>query len=321
MGGLDMNNGRRDFLKSVLGIGAGLLLPKIAKPNTANNLHEELGLKKITILHTNDTHSQIEPLPKNHYRYPGQGGYSRRAYLINQIKRDNDKVFIFDSGDLYQGTPYFNIYKGKLEIEYLNKMYYTAITIGNHEFDLGLNVLGENLLQANFDIISSNYVFTNDPILSKIVKPYKIYNIDKLKIGVFGLGIEPTGLIDKNLWGKTIYKDPMETAAKMALLLKKEYKCNLVICLSHLGYKGSEGRIGDIEIAKSSRNIDIILGGHSHTLLSKPVYISNREKKPVIITQNAYAGVQMTQLDCYFNSFGSFLFAEEHNKKIFYKNV
>ncbi|HOY91508.1 MAG TPA: metallophosphatase, partial [Bacteroidales bacterium] len=232
-----MNNDRRDFLKYSLGIGLGLLLPKISKSAANNNLYEELGIQKVTILHTNDTHSQVEPLPKNHYRYPNQGGYSRRAYLINDVLRSNNNVLIFDAGDFYQGTPYFNIYKGKIEVEFMNKMHYSATTIGNHEFDLGLDTLAQNLSSANFDVISSNYDFANHNKLSKIVYPYKIYKFNKIKIGVFGLGIDPKGLIDPYIWGNTKYKEPMQTAAEMTYLLKKDYKCDLIICLSHLGYK------------------------------------------------------------------------------------
>jgi len=190
---------------------------------------------KITILFTNDTHSRIESYPVNDSKNPGLGGYARRAALIKKIRNEEPNVMLFDAGDVFQGTPYFNFFGGALEFKLMSMMGYTAITLGNHDFDNGLEGLLKQLPNATFDIISSNYDFS-ETILKDKIQPYKIYNVAGVKVGVFGLGIELQGLVSALNYGKTRYLNPEEKAAEMAYLLKKEKKCDLVICLSHLGF-------------------------------------------------------------------------------------
>lgn len=305
---------RRDFLKTLAAGGLMLALPKIARPKSL------AGLKRIVILHTNDTHSQIEPLPKTHHRFPGMGGFAVRSAHIKKIKAEGHPTLIFDSGDIFQGTPYYNMYKGEVEMKLMSEMGYTAATIGNHEFDGGLDGLAAAMKYANFDFISSNYHFKHSEIKER-VQQYKIYDVDGIKVGVFGLGVKPYGLIGAEAFGNTGYTEPIPTAAKMAYKLKKEKKCDLVVCLSHLGFKTYDDFLGDFELAKQSKNIDIILGGHSHTLLKNPVVVYNSDKQGVLITQNAYAGVRMTRLDCYFTKSGSFIFVDSYTTKIFKNQV
>ncbi|MDX9931465.1 MAG: metallophosphoesterase [Bacteroidales bacterium] len=314
MGGSGMSN-RRDFLKTMLAAGASLALPSVLQAGS------EKKTKKIIILQTNDMHSQIDPLPESHHRFPGMGGMAARAALISKIRGEGHPVLLFDSGDVFQGTPYYNMYGGEVEMKLMSEMNYSAATIGNHEFDKGLDGLADAMEYATFPFISSNYIFKH-PRLSKSVKRYKIFTFGKIKIGVFGLGVYPYGLISKITFGDTEYRDPAVTAAEMAYFLKKEEKCSIIICLSHLGYKADEdGQTADYNLARQSKNIDFILGGHSHTLLSKPVSVFNSDNKQVLITQNAYAGVRLSRIDCYFSSAGDLIFVDAYTNNIFKKQV
>ncbi|KAF5028699.1 Trifunctional nucleotide phosphoesterase protein YfkN [anaerobic digester metagenome] len=314
MGGSAMSN-RRDFLKTLLAAGATLAVPRVLQAGANQKT------KRIVILQTNDTHSQIDPLPQSHHRYPGMGGFAARAALINKIRGEGYPVLLFDSGDIFQGTPYYNMYGGEVEMKLMSEMNYSAATIGNHEFDKGLDGLADAMEFATFPFIASNYIF-NHPRLSKSVKKYKIFTFGKIRIGVFGLGVYPYGLINKLTFGDTEYRDPVLTAAEMAHKLKKEEKCSMIVCLSHMGYKADdEDHVADFELAKQSKNIDLILGGHSHTLLSKPVTTYNSDNKQVIITQNAYAGVRMSRVDCHFSSGGELIFVDAYTNNIFKKQA
>ncbi|MDD4159278.1 MAG: metallophosphoesterase, partial [Proteiniphilum sp.] len=214
--------------------------------------------KQIVILHTNDTHSRIEPLPENDRTAPGKGGVERRITYIEQMRDRYRNVLLFDAGDFLQGTPYFNLFKGKAEVETMNLMGYDAATLGNHEFDYGLGVLEEVVRTARFPIVSSNYDFSETPLAGKI-KPYLILKKDGVKIGVIGVNVQPKGLISSANYDGMTFLDPVTTANELAVRLRTQYKCDLIIALSHLGY------LPDTRLAEASRNIDIIIGGHSHT--------------------------------------------------------
>ncbi len=286
-------NSRRKFIKNTfLGIAGASALPleTFAKEDTV----------KLTILHTNDVHSHIDPFPDTDPKYAGLGGVARRASLIKQIRNDNKNVLLFDAGDIYQGTPYFNKFGGELEIKLMSKMGYDAGTIGNHDFDNGVEGLAKNLHLFNFPLLMSNYDFSDTELNGKTT-PYKIFEKDNVKIGVFGLGIELEGLVDKKMYGKTRYLNPVEHAAKNAVFLKNEMKCNLVVCLSHLGYKYQENKISDVELAKQSRFIDAIIGGHTHTFLDKPYTYKNRDEQPVHVCQVGWAGIKLGRLDILFD--------------------
>lgn len=303
-------NSRRDFLKTLFATGALLAVPRILN---GRNLAKQ---NRIVVLHTNDSHSQIDPLPETHYRFPGQGGYAARSAAINTIRGEGFPVLLFDSGDIFQGTPYYNMYDGEVEMKLMSEMNYSAANIGNHEFDKGLDGLANAMQYASFPFISSNYIFKH-AALSKLVQRQKIFSYGKVKIGVFALGVNPNGLIGKIPFADTEYLDPVTTAAEMAYTLKKKEKCSMVICLSHLGYKADGEDPGDYELAKQSKNIDLILGGHSHTLLSNPVTVYNSDSEPVIITQNAFAGVRMSRIDSYFSQGGKLVFVDAYTNKVF----
>ncbi|HET6993081.1 MAG TPA: metallophosphatase, partial [Bacteroidia bacterium] len=259
-----MKQNRRDFLRTITGAGSLLGLGLL---NSAFKAEDD-GHVKIVILHTNDVHSHIDPFPDNDPKYPGLGGVERRAALINKIRATEKNVLLLDAGDIFQGTPYFNMYGGELEMKLMTKMGYDASAIGNHDFDGGLENFARQMQHANFPLLCANYDFTGTPMEGKTV-PYRIFEKEGVKIGVFGIGIELAGLVDSRLYGKTVYLDPIVKAAEMTHTLRAEKKCDIVVCLSHLGYKYENDKVSDIVLAKKSLGIDVIIGGHTHTFLDK----------------------------------------------------
>jgi 5'-nucleotidase len=286
-----MTLNRRDFLRTVAGAGSlmglGLLNSGFKKSGEENI--------RVVILHTNDVHSHIDPFPDNDPKFAGLGGVERRAALINLIRKEEKNVLVFDAGDIFQGTPYFNMYGGEIEMKLMSKMGYDASAIGNHDFDGGLDNLAKQLQHATFPLICANYDFTGTPMEGKTV-PYRIFEKEGVRIGVFGLGIELSGLVDSRLYGKTIYQDPIVKAAEMTHVLRKEKNCDVVVCLSHLGYKYENDKVSDIVLGKKSLGIDVIIGAHTHTFLDKPVILKNREGKDVYITQVGWAGIRLGKI-------------------------
>jgi 5'-nucleotidase len=228
------------------------------------------------------------------------GGAARRAAIIENIRKEEEHVLLLDAGDIFQGTPYFNYYGGELEFKLMSMMQYDLATIGNHDFDNGIEGLYAQLPHAQFEFVSANYDFKNT-VLNSHVKPYKIFNKGGIKIGVFGLGIELEGLVDKKAYKETVYLNPIEVAQDMARILKHNKKCDLVICLSHLGfnYKNEPNKVSDLDLAKKTKNIDLIIGGHTHTFLDKPVIEKNSEGKEVMINQVGCYGINLGRVDFY----------------------
>ena len=252
---------------------------------------------RLTVLHTNDVHSRIDPFPMDGSANQGLGGVAARAEIIEKIRREEEHVLLLDAGDIFQGTPYFNFYKGEPEIKAMSSMGYEATTIGNHDFDAGLENLALQLTKhAKFPMLVSNYDFSGTPMEYKC-EPYTIIKKGKLKIGVFGLGIEMAGLVAENLSAGTKYLDPVVKGNEIAAALKKEKNCDLVICLSHLGYQYSDNRISDKRLAKETENIDLIIGGHSHTFLNAPDVIKNKKGYDVLVNQVGWAGINLGRLD------------------------
>jgi 5'-nucleotidase len=284
---------RRDFIRTV---SAGAIIGIAGNPFDALANNE---LTKLTILHTNDVHSHIDPFADNDPKYARLGGVARRSALIRKIRAEEKNVLLFDAGDIFQGTPYFNMYGGEPEIKLMSDMQYDATTIGNHDFDNGMEGLVKQMPHATFPFLCSNYNFSDTPLFNK-TSPYKIFEVGGIKVGVFGLGIELTGLVDKKLFGNTVYEEPVAKTEYYSRLLKKEMKCDLVICLSHLGYKYVDEKISDERLAKVSRNIDLIIGGHTHTFLDEPVHFTNAEGKEVLVAQVGWAGICLGRVDYYF---------------------
>lgn len=288
---------RRDFTKQLIASGSLVTLGGLSLPSFTSSA------KKITILHTNDTHSHIDAFDANHKRNANRGGIARRATLIGQIRKDNPHTLLLDAGDIFQGTPYFNYYGGELEFKLMSKLKYDAATIGNHDFDNGIDGLHKQLPHASFDFLSANYDFSNT-ILDSFIKPYKVFTKNGIKIGVFGLGIELSGLVNRDLYKETKYIDPIGISQDITKKLKEEEHCDLIICLSHLGYlyKKDPNKICDITLAKQTSNIDLIIGGHTHTFLKKPTIEKNSDSKNVLINQVGCYGLILGKIDFYFEN-------------------
>jgi 5'-nucleotidase len=288
---------RRKFLQQSV-LSAGSLL--VANMIPESLLAADGNVAKLTILHTNDVHSRLDPFPMDGSRNAGLGGVAARSEIIKQIRAEQENVLLLDAGDIFQGTPYFNIYKGEPEIKAMTMMGYDAATMGNHDFDAGLENFANQLQHAQFPIIMCNYDFAQTPMETKFV-PYKVFKKGPLKIGVTGVGIEMKGLVPDNLFGKTKYLDPVQKASETALYLKKQKKCDLVICLSHLGYKYSDNRVSDQVLAKESEYVDIVIGGHTHTFMDKPETFSNKKGEEVLINQVGWAGIVLGRMDIEFH--------------------
>lgn len=258
---------------------------------------------KITVLHTNDVHSHIDPFGPNDVKNPNKGGVSRRATLIQKLRNENPNTLLLDAGDIFQGTPYFNYFGGALEFKLMSLLNYDVATIGNHDFDNGIEGLYAQLPHAKFDFISANYDFQNT-VMNTHVKPYKVFYKEGIKIGVFGLGVELKGLVNPDAFKETRYLNPVEIAQDMSRILKLEEKCDLIICLSHLGYRYDEKpqKISDVKLARATENIDLIIGGHTHTFLNEPTKETNAAGKTVLINQVGCYGLYLGKIDFYFES-------------------
>ncbi len=250
---------------------------------------------KLVILHTNDTHSQVEPTEKSNLKTADMGGYARRMGVIEKIRSEEKNVLLFDAGDFSQGTPYFNFFNGRVEIDALNRMQYDAGTLGNHEFDNGIDTLAVILKDARFPLISSNYEVDNTPIKNQI-QPYLILKKFGLKIGIMALNVDPKSLIIESNYRGLVYRDPIEKAQELSAFLKNKKKCDLVICLSHLGSDSTAIDVNDFTIAHQTKHIDIILGGHSHSLLEN-TKTNNADGKKVIIAQMGKSGLYLGRID------------------------
>lgn len=247
--------------------------------------------KKLVILHTNDTHSTIMPLSENmnDTLKAGRGGFIRRVAMLKEERAKDPALLLFDSGDFSQGSPYYTLYKGDVEIGLMNMMRYDAATIGNHEFDFGLDNMARIFRMANFPIVCANYDFTGTPV-EGLVKPYVVLKRDGLRIGVFGLAPKLGGLVAKDNFEGVEYLDPIEKAREVSSLLKDKERCDVVVCLSHLGWD-IKPDMEDSTLIAETRNIDIVLGGHSHSYLEQLAWVKNADGTPVPVDQNGKHGI------------------------------
>jgi len=248
----------------------------------------------ITILHTNDTHSQIDPLPANDVN-AGKGGVARRATLVKRIRKENPNTLLVDAGDVLQGTPYFNFYKGEVEYKAMSAIGYDVGTIGNHEFDNGVEALAAALKFANFDVVSANYDFKGT-VLEQRVKRYVVKTIGGIKIGLFGLGVSPVGLITPDNFKGVTYIDPVVAAREVVKKLRDEERCALVVGMSHLGYY-EDGKRGDSLVAAQVDGIDFIASGHTHTFMKEPVFQTQPCGNKTMIFQVGKSGIHLGRVD------------------------
>lgn len=287
---------RRKFIQSLAAlslIGATLgPTQAFAKPPKKN--------VKITILHTNDVHSRIEPFPMDGSRLQGLGGTARRSTLISKIRSEENNVLLLDAGDMFQGTPYFNLFDGEVELEIMSKMGYDAGTFGNHEFDNGIAGILKHFDKAKFPFVTSNYDFSKTDLAGK-TKEYIVIEKEGVRIGIFGLGVDVEGLVDPKNHKDVVYLDPVEVSNRIVPILKNKEKCDIVICLSHLGYKYDSDKISDLSLVPQTRDIDLIIGGHTHTLLDKPTEVLNADGKITLVNQVGNGGVRLGRIDFTFN--------------------
>lgn len=287
---------RRTFIKQLTAMSSLLVVgsyPTFVEAGIARDI-------KITILHTNDVHSRIEPFPMDGSKYQGLGGAARRSTLIRKIRTEEKNVFLFDAGDMFQGTPYFNLFDGKVELEIMSKLGYDAGTFGNHEFDNGIAGILKHFDKANFPFVTSNYDFSKTALAGK-TNEYLLFKKAGIKVGVFSVNINVEGLVDPNNFKDMGYLDPVEVANRLSEKLRKEHKCDLIICLSHIGYSYEDETISDLKLAAQTRGIDLIIGGHTHTFLDKPTEVKNLDGKITLVNQVGFAGINLGRLDFIFN--------------------
>lgn len=298
---------RRGFLKASMAGGAALIyapsalsllstpvLPSI----TAPLLNVAAGEKLITILHTNDTHSQIDPLPANDGQYPNMGGVARRATLVKRIRKQNPNTLMIDAGDVFQGTPYFNFYKGEVEYKSMSLIGYDVVTLGNHDFDNGVDALAAAMKFANFDFVSCNYDVSGTPLASR-VKPYVVRVVGAVRIGLFGMGIRPDNLITPENFKGVKYNDPVKAARDVVKILRERERCNLVVGMSHLGYYANPraSEVGDSQVAAQVDGIDFIASGHTHTFMKEPVIIKTPSGSSTVVFQVGRSGIYVGRVD------------------------
>ncbi len=291
---------RRKFLTRSIAFGASVaaLPTKFEPAASATSAFETV----ITILHTNDTHSQIDPLPDND-RNAGKGGVARRATLVKRIRKENPNTLLVDAGDAFQGTPYFNFYKGEVEYKTMSGIGYDAGTLGNHEFDNGVEALATALKFATFDVVSSNYDVKGTP-LQGLIKPYTVKTLGGIRVGLFGLGISPVGLITPANFKGVTYQDPIETAKAMVKILRASERCNLIVAMSHLGfYRNPRPReIGDGQVAAAVDGIDFIASGHTHTFMEEPERVRQPCGQETVIFQVGRSGIYVGRVDFTFHT-------------------
>jgi 5'-nucleotidase len=298
---------RRGFLKASLAGGLTAVSPRSAlqllstPPWSAIStplLEIGRGETLITILHTNDTHSQIDPLPANDKQYPDKGGVARRATLVKRVRKENPNTLLIDAGDVFQGTPYFNFYKGEVEYKSMSLIGYDVGTLGNHDFDNGVDGLAAAMKFANFDFVSSNYDVHGTPLETR-VKPYVVRVVGGVRVGLFGLGISPDNLITAENFKGVKYNDPVKASQDVVDTLRGKERCQLVVGMSHLGYYPNAGRgeIGDTQVAAQVNGIDFIASGHTHTFMKEPVIIKTPSGGNTIIFQVGKSGIYVGRVD------------------------
>jgi 5'-nucleotidase len=289
-----MSISRKTFLKQFLaGTASAVFAPRILMARPAV-------YKKLVILHTNDTHARIESFPKNHPEFGGMGGFAKRAELVEQVRAQEKNVLLLDAGDVFQGTPYFNLYGGELDYKLMSKLRYDASTLGNHEFDNGVDGWLKVRKFAEFPILNSNYKISRTDA-REAVDNLLVKELGGVKVGIFGLGINFKGLILESQHEGFRYFDPVNTARGVARNLKQYLDCDFVICLSHLGFEYEGDAVSDKIIAREVPDIDLIIGGHTHTFLDKPFEVYHTDGRITRIVQAGFGGIRLGRIDYQFN--------------------
>lgn len=291
---------RKEFLKKSAALAAGSALPFwLNRYSSINQASADL-----TILYTNDTHSRLDPFPDNAIEFSGLGGIARRASLVKKIRSEEKNVLLLDAGDVFQGTAWFDLYGGSVDMELMTEMHYDAMAVGNHEFDRGPEGFAEAAQKAGFPILAANYQVRNTP-MNPYVERFLVKEYDGFRVGIFGLGIPLEGVVAPNLRGDVISRSPEAWANGMVNSLKQVHNCDFIICLSHLGYHYGDERIDDLKLVKRVPGIDLVIGAHTHTFLENPVFVANPSGKQTLITQMGHSGIRLGRMDVRLNTPGS----------------
>ena len=245
----------------------------------------------LSILHTNDLHGRFGGGDATSYSFA-----QKARQLVEKIRQEQNHVLLLDAGDVLNPSNS----KGE-ELAWMKSMGYDAFALGNHEFDRGMQDMSAQLSRNSIPALAANYQLTDTP-LAKLVKPYHIVEKAGQRIGLMGLGLNPQGAIPQLLREGLVYRDPLATANEVAAELKEKHGCSLVICLSHLGYHYQDEQVSDLKLAPQSRNIDIIIGGHTHTFLPEPIVVNNLDGKPVLINHAGWGGLLMGRIDLQYSN-------------------
>ena len=283
---------RKQFLKQASLLAAGSVFPLSAVNRVSGNFDQP----DVTILYTNDTHARLDPFPPNAKEFAGLGGIARRASLVKKVRAHQKNVLLLDAGDVFQGTPWFDVYGGSVDLKLMTEMNYDAMAVGNHEFDRGPDGFAEAAQKAGFPILAANYITRNTP-MDPYVQRQIVKEFDGFRIGIFGLGIRLRGVVDPSLFGDVRYSDAVRSAERTVNSLRDFHRCDYVICLSHLGYNYDNNRIDDLKLANSVAGIDLIIGGHTHTFLDEPVLVTNPGGEKTVVTQMGHSGVRVGRID------------------------
>jgi len=284
---------RRNFLRTLAtGVATPLLIPALGRAR------DEAPSGTITLLHTNDTHSRIDPFPAGSGSQAGRGGVARRASLIRRVRQHNPNTLVLDGGDFFQGTPYFNRFKGEVEVKALSALSYDAVTIGNHDLDIGTDGLDQALAHASFDLVNSNYEFDPALPLAKRVKRYIVREVGGVRVGIFGLGVALEGLVNLKHCPGVKYRDPVQTARAVVEELRLQHGCHMVVALTHLGHRGVLGEPGDLDWPREVEGVNYVVGGHTHTFLDAPINIRHtRSGWQTLVMQVGFGGVNLGRAD------------------------
>lgn len=287
-----MLQNRRNFIATMAKASAAMLTAGLVP----TDIFAAGDSERLTILHTNDTHSRLDPFPADDNNYGGMGGVAARFDMIKKIRQQEKNVLLLDAGDIFQGTPYFNLFKGEPEIKAMELMGYDAFTLGNHDFDAGIANIAAQLMKTSMSLVICNYDFTGTPLQQKYL-PYKVFKKGALKIGVTGVGINLAGIVHSSLYGNTKYLDPVMKLNQTASHLKHHEHCDMIICLSHLGDRYDDNRMSDAILAKESYDVDLIIGGHTHKFFETPRVYKNKNGGDVVVNQAGWAGLRLARLD------------------------
>lgn len=288
---------RKEFLKKSAALAAGSLAPIWLNRLALSDKR----LADLTILYTNDTHARLDPFPANSREFSGLGGISRRASLIKKIRMEVQNVLLLDAGDVFQGTSWFDMYGGKVDLELMSELGYDAMAVGNHEFDRGPDGFAEAAQMAEFPILAANYEVRDTP-MNPYIQRFIVKEFSGFRVGIFGLGIPLEGVVAPSLRGDVISRNPEAWARGMVNSLKRVHNCDFIICLSHLGYHYGDDRIDDLKLTSKISGMDIVIGAHTHTFLDNPVAVTNPSGAQTMITQMGHSGIRLGRIDLYFNS-------------------